>query len=180
VHGTWNYTLHPQLASCATEAEAAQVGAPGGPAQRRQAMLGQLTDLRLTGMTSTELERLAAALAPAQAARAQQRHRQQRGGRARRATGNLRSKPLFDDAARLLITLLYQRQVCSMNVLSDLLEVTAPASATPSPRPVKSSKTTATPAARPPCASPPPTARSWIPIPAPSEPSSSSSSPTRP
>jgi transcriptional antiterminator len=31
----------------------------------------------------------------------------------------------LDDAARLLITLLYQRQVCSMNVLSDLLEVTA-------------------------------------------------------
>jgi len=88
-------------------------------------MLQQLADLRLTGMTSTELERLVATLAPAQAARAQQRHSQQRGGRARRATGNLRSKPLFDDAARLLITLLYQRQVCSMNVLSDLLEVTA-------------------------------------------------------
>jgi predicted DNA-binding protein YlxM (UPF0122 family) len=88
-------------------------------------MLQQLADLRLTGMTSTELERLTAALAPAQAARARQRHSQQRGGRARRATGNLRSKPLFDDAARLLITLLYQRQVCSMNVLSDLLEVTA-------------------------------------------------------
>jgi hypothetical protein len=49
------------------------------------------------------------------------RHRQQRGGRARRASGNLRSKPLLDDAARLLITLCYQRQVCSMNVLSDLL-----------------------------------------------------------
>jgi hypothetical protein len=123
VHGTWNYTLRPQLASCCTEA--AHVGASGSPAQRRQAMLQQLADLRLTGMTSTELERLAAALAPAQAARAQQRHSQQRSGRARRATGTLRSKPLFDDAARLLITLLYQQQVCSMNVLSDLLEVTA-------------------------------------------------------
>ncbi|MDP9209365.1 MAG: ISAzo13 family transposase [Actinomycetota bacterium] len=123
VHGTWNYTLRPQLASCCTEA--AHVGEPDSPAQRRQAMLQQLADLRLTGMTSTELERLAAALAPAQAARAQQRHSQQRGGRARRATGNPRSKPLLDDAARLLITLLYQRQVCSMNVLSDLLEVTA-------------------------------------------------------
>jgi transposase len=123
VHGTWNYTLRPQLASCCTEA--AHVGEPGSPAQRRQAMLQQLADRRLTGMTSTELERLAVTLAPAQAARAQQRHSQQRGGRARRATGNLRSKPLLDDAARLLITLLYQRQVCSMNVLSDLLEVTA-------------------------------------------------------
>jgi hypothetical protein len=125
VHGAWNYTLHPQPASRSTEA--AQIGElePGSAAQRRQAMLQQLADLRLTGMTSTELERLTAALAPAQAARARQRHSQQRGGRARRATGNLRSKPLFDDAARLLITLLYQRQVCSMNVLSDLLEVTA-------------------------------------------------------
>ena len=37
-------------------------------------MLGRLADPRLTGMTSTELERLAAALAPAQAARTQQRH----------------------------------------------------------------------------------------------------------
>jgi hypothetical protein len=88
-------------------------------------MLGRLADPRLTGMTSAELGRLTATLAPAQAARAQQRHSQQRGGRARRATGKLRVKPLFDDAARLLITLLYQRQVCSMKVLGDLLEVTA-------------------------------------------------------
>jgi transposase len=123
VHGTWNYTLHPQPACPSTEA--AHVGAPASPAQRRQAMLGRLADLRLTGMTGTERERLVAALAPAQAARAQQRHSQQRGGRARRATGNLRSKPLLDDAARLLVTLCYQRQLCSMNVLADLLEVTA-------------------------------------------------------
>jgi hypothetical protein len=33
-------------------------------------MLGQVADLRLTGMTSTEPQRLATALAPAQAARA--------------------------------------------------------------------------------------------------------------
>jgi hypothetical protein len=78
----------------------------------------------LTGM-STALQQLAAALAPAQAARAQQRYSQQRGGRIRRATGNPRSRPLFDDVARLLLTLGYQRQVCSMNVLADLLEVTA-------------------------------------------------------
>ena len=88
-------------------------------------MLAKLADPRLTGMSAAQLEQLAAALAPAQAARAQQRYSQQRGGRARRATGNPRAKPLFDDAARLLLTLLYQRQVCSMNVLADLLEVTA-------------------------------------------------------
>src|SRR5438477_12254626 len=88
-------------------------------------MLAKLNDARLTGITSAELACLCTALAPLQAARAQQRYSQQRGGRARRATGNVRARPLFDDAARLLLTLLYQRQVCSMNVLADLLEVTA-------------------------------------------------------
>ena len=79
-------------------------------------MLGRLADPRLTGMSAAQLQQLAAELAPAQAARAQQRYSQQRGGRARRATGNPRARPLFGDAARLLLTLLYQRQVCSMNV----------------------------------------------------------------
>jgi hypothetical protein len=88
-------------------------------------MLATLANPRLTGMTAAQLEQLAAALAPAQAAQAQQRYSQQRGGRARRATGNVRARPLFDGAARLLLTQLYQRQVCSMNVLADLLEVTA-------------------------------------------------------
>ena len=39
-------------------------------------------------MTAAQLQQLTATLAPAQAARAQQRYSQQRGGRARRATGN--------------------------------------------------------------------------------------------
>ena len=123
VHGSWNYTLHPRSASRPTRATPADE--PGGPAQRRHVMLQRLADPRLTGLTAIQLDQLAATLAPAQAARAQQRHSQQRGGRARRAAGSLRAKPLFDDTARLLLTLLYQRQVCSMNVLSDLLEVTA-------------------------------------------------------
>jgi hypothetical protein len=88
-------------------------------------MLGRLADPRLTGMSTTQLQQLTGTLAPAQAARTQQRYSQQRGGRARRATGNPRARPLLDDAARLLLTLLYQRQVCSMNALADLLEVTA-------------------------------------------------------
>ena len=118
--GTWNYTLHP-----AAGAEPAPVGEADGPSQRRQTMLGRLAEPRLTGLTTGQLEHLASRLAPAQAARTQQRHSEQRGGRARRATGKLRVKPLFDEAARLLLTLLYQRQVCSMKVLADLLEVTA-------------------------------------------------------
>jgi hypothetical protein len=120
--GTWNYTLYPRQASSSEPAPAAEAG---GPARRRQTMLHRLADPRLTAMSTSQLQQLAARLALSQAARAQQRYSQQRGGRARRATGNPRAKPLFGDAARLLLTLLYQRQVCSMNVLADLLEVTA-------------------------------------------------------
>jgi DDE family transposase len=121
-HSAWNYTLHPHPAAPATQPE--PVGEQDGPARRRQAMLGRLADSRLTGMTSTDLQQLAALLAPTQAARTQQRYAEQRGGRARRAAGKLRGRPLFDDAARLLLTLVYQRQLCSMTVLADLLEVT--------------------------------------------------------
>jgi Rhodopirellula transposase DDE domain len=122
-HGAWNYTLHPAPGtSSISEGTADQ---PASPASRRQQMLRKLNDERLTGMTSAGLARLCAALAPLQAARTQQRHSQQREGRARRAAGKLRVRPLFDDPARVLLTLLYQRQACSMNVLADLLEVTA-------------------------------------------------------
>ena len=122
-HGDWNYTLRP--AAAAPAVSEGTTGQLSSPAHRRQEMLGKLSDERLTGMTSDGLASLCAALALLQAARAQQRYSQQRGGRARRATGNVRARPLFDDAARLLLTLLYHRQVCSMNVLADLLEVTA-------------------------------------------------------
>ena len=123
MHGAWNYTLHPAAATPAVSE--GTTGQLSSPARRRQEMLARLNDERLTGKTSAGLARLCTAMAPLQAARAQQRYSQQRGGRARRATGNVRGRPLFDDAARLLLTLLYQRQVCSMNVLADLLEVTA-------------------------------------------------------
>lgn len=86
VHGDWNYTLHPE----SSPTEPAPVAEQAGPAGRRQAMLARLADPRLIGMTRTELDTLADALAPAQAARAQQRYAEQRRGRARRATGNLR------------------------------------------------------------------------------------------
>ncbi|WP_424532812.1 ISAzo13 family transposase [Sphaerisporangium viridialbum] len=122
VHGTWNYTLHARSAAGIPQTTA--VGEAAGPAQRRQSMLQRLVDPRLTGLSTAQLQQLAARLAPAQAARTQERHSAQRGGRARRATGKLRVAPLFDDAARLLLTLIYQRQVCSMKVLADLLEVT--------------------------------------------------------
>jgi transposase len=124
VRGSWNYSLYPHPGS--DTIETAPVSESGGPARRRQAMLHRLADPRLTGMNAAHLQQLATALAPAQAARTAQRYSEQRAGRPRRATGHVRGgKPLFDDAARVLITLIYQRQVCSMNVLADLLEVTA-------------------------------------------------------
>jgi len=121
VHGSWNYTLHPQPASCCTEA--VHVGAPGSPAQRRQAMLQQLADLRLTGMTSTQLERLVATLAPAQAARAQQRHSQQRGGPRQSGTRSGVFHQKISNHERVLLAVLYQRRLCTMDVLADLLDV---------------------------------------------------------
>ena len=123
VRGAWNYTLHP--ASGVPSVSEGTIDQRSSPARRRQEMLRKLADARLTGMTSAGLACLCAALAPLQAARAQQRHCEQREGRARRASGKLRATPLFDDPARILLTLLYQRQACSMAVLADLLEVTA-------------------------------------------------------
>jgi hypothetical protein len=61
VHGAWNYTLRPQPA---TDTQAPAVSEAGGPAQRRQAVLGLLADPRLTGMSTDQLQQLAARLAP--------------------------------------------------------------------------------------------------------------------
>jgi sorbitol-specific phosphotransferase system component IIBC len=75
-------------------------------------------------MTTVELAELAALLAPAQAAQAAQRRLEQRGGPRRRAAG-AGSTGLLTESDRVLVTVVYQRQLCSMNVLSDLLGVTA-------------------------------------------------------
>src|SRR5262249_45285494 len=74
-HGDWNDPLLPQAGSGAPGS--APVGEVGGPAQRRRAMLGELADARLTGLGPARLAQLAARLAPAQAARTQQRYSQQ-------------------------------------------------------------------------------------------------------
>ncbi|MDT0616431.1 ISAzo13 family transposase [Streptomyces lancefieldiae] len=120
VHGQWNYTLLPAPSA----PQALPTSEAHGVSDRRRELLARLADPRLTGVSGKELAYLRAELAPLQAARSQERYSEQRGGRARRATGNQRAKPLFDDAARVLLTLLYQRQVCSMKLLADMLEVT--------------------------------------------------------
>src|SRR5664280_903652 len=89
--------------------------------------LAMLADERLTGMEAGELAELTGLLAPAQAAQAAQaaqRCHEQRGGPRRRAPG-AGSQGLLSDADRVLVTIVYLRQLCSQNILSDLLGVNA-------------------------------------------------------
>jgi transposase len=119
--GSWNYTLH---SANDNTADAAAAPHSADPAHARAQALKVLSDPVLTGMTRQELDELTAQLAPAQAAQTAQRCYEQRGGRRRRAVG-AGSRPLLTDAARVLITIVYLRQVCSQNVLSEMLEVNA-------------------------------------------------------
>jgi hypothetical protein len=114
--GAWNYTVHPADIDLAVGVRADE------RAHARQAALTALGDERLTGLDAAEIARLASLLAPAQAAQAAQRRYEQRGGQRRRAPG-AGSRGLLTDADRVLITVVYLRQVCSQNVLSDLLGI---------------------------------------------------------
>ncbi|WP_040783475.1 ISAzo13 family transposase [Rhodococcus ruber] len=113
--GTWNYTIEPAHADTAAAAGRDREG-------ERAATVAMLADPRLTGMTRDELDELTAQLASAQIARTEQRRWHQRGGRRRRAPG-AGGRRLLSDAASVLITIVYLRQVCSQRVLSELLEV---------------------------------------------------------
>jgi transposase len=111
--GTWNYTVAPT----------GTAGLPAAGSDRDQAraqVLAMLADPRLTGMSVEELDALSRRLAPAQAAQAEQRKYQQRGGARRQVKGD-HGKALLSDADRVLVTVLYQRQVCSQTVLMDML-----------------------------------------------------------
>ncbi len=115
-HGSWNYTIHPQAASTATAPR------PAGRTTARGHALNMPTNTRLTGMHRSGLGQLAAELAPAQAARAEQRRYEERGGRRRKARGD-HGRPLLTDADRVLITVICLRQACSQKVLCDLLSI---------------------------------------------------------
>ena len=114
-HGQWNYTIAP------TGGQVAPVG-DQERTRARTAALHLLADQRLTGMSRDELAALAQQLAPAQEAQAAQRRFEQRGGQRRRAPG-AGSTGLLTAADRVLITVVYLRQICSQNVLSDLLGI---------------------------------------------------------
>ena len=112
-HGTWNYTIAPT---------GPQTQPTEDRDQARARMLAVLADPRLTGMTPDELTALAGRLAPSQAAVAEQRNYQHRGGPRRQAKGN-HGRALLTAADKVLITVLYLRQICSQKVLCDLLGI---------------------------------------------------------
>ncbi|MEU8269385.1 ISAzo13 family transposase [Sphaerisporangium sp. NPDC049002] len=114
--GMWNYTIGP-----AADHKTAVIQASDRD-QIRACALRTLADPRLTGMSRQALGELATSLAPAQAARAEQRYFQQRGGPRRQAKGN-HGRPLLSDADKVLLTVVYQRQICSQRVLSEMIEV---------------------------------------------------------
>jgi transposase len=116
-HGQWNYTIAP------TGGQVRPVGTEERT-RARAAALDLLADPRLTGMSRAELAALAQTLAPAQEAQAAQRCFEQRGGQRRRAPG-AGSKGLLTAADRVLVTVVYLRQICSQNVLSELLGINA-------------------------------------------------------
>jgi DNA-binding transcriptional regulator YdaS (Cro superfamily) len=120
-HGTWNYTIHPRPVT-ERPADGQAATTHHDPHHARSTALEVLADPSLTGTSRQGLDALATHLAPAQAAQTQQRCYQQRGGRRRRAPG-AGGRPLLGDADRILITIVYLRQVCSQKVLSELLEV---------------------------------------------------------
>src|SRR4051795_5239375 len=114
-HGQWNYTIAPTGGQVAPIDDQER-------ARARDGALHLLADPRLTGMSRDELATLAQALAPAQQAQAAQRCFEQRGGQRRRAPG-AGSTGLLSAADRVLVTVVYLRQICSQNVLSDLLGI---------------------------------------------------------
>ena len=114
--GSWNYTIEPAHTAGDTRAE------HGDRELARSQALAMLADPRLTGMTAEELSALARRLAPLQAAQAEQRKYHQRGGPRRQAKAD-HCRPLLSDADRVLITVIYLRQVCSQKVLAELLGI---------------------------------------------------------
>jgi transposase len=116
--GTWNYTVAAGNAR-------AHLPVCDDRARVRSESLHALADPRLTGMSRQELEELATSLAPEQAALAEQRNFEIRGGPRRQAKAD-HGRPLLTAADKVLIAVVYLRQICSQTVLSEMLEISQP------------------------------------------------------
>jgi transposase len=117
-HGAWNYTISPPGPGCNRQPAADSTAA----VQTRARNLHRLADPRLTGMTRDELDRLISQLADDQAAQTERRCYQQRGGSRQRAPG-AGGTMLLTAADRILVTVIYLRQICSQKVLAELLAI---------------------------------------------------------
>jgi Rhodopirellula transposase DDE domain len=145
--GTWNYTIDP----AASAAQADRPGHGDHDLARTQA-LAMLADPQLTGMAASELGALARRLAPLQAAQAEQRKYHQRGGPRRQAKAD-HCRPLLPDAGRVLITVIYLRQVCSQRSWPSCSRSIRPRSDRPSARPTSCCTSSRSPSRKPPCCS---------------------------
>jgi hypothetical protein len=157
VHGTWNYTLRPQLASCCQEAfedhghtcGTAPVRFPTAQAlsafletdtrPSRTQLLEQLSHPALPGISRPDLEQLTERLAPRQLAQAERLSYQRRGGPRQSGTRSGVFHQKISNRERVLAAVLYQRRLCTMDVLADLLKVCRSSIGTPSARPARSS-----------------------------------------
>lgn len=117
-HGAWNYTISPPGPGSDSPPAADSTAA----SHARTRNLQMLADPRLTGLTHDELERLTSQLADDQAAQTERRCYQQRGGSRQRAPG-AGATTLLTAPDRLLVTVIYLRQICSQKVLAELLAI---------------------------------------------------------
>ena len=89
----------------------------------RATVIGQLSHPALTGLTRPELHDLTRQLAPLQAAQAERLGYQRRGGaRQPSARGGVFHQKI-SNGERVLLAILYQRHLCTMDVLASLLGV---------------------------------------------------------
>ena len=117
-HGAWNYTITPPIPGTVPPPTADSTAA----LQTRTRNLHRLADPQLTGMTRDELDHLAGELVADQTAQTEKRCYQQRGGARRKAPG-AGAAMLLTAADRVLVTVIYLRQICSQKVLAELLAI---------------------------------------------------------
>jgi mutator family transposase len=86
-------------------------------------LLEQLSHPALTGISRPDLEQLTERLAPRQLAQAERLSYQRRGGPRRSGTRSGVFHQKISNRERVLVAVLYQRRLCTMDVLADLLQV---------------------------------------------------------
>ncbi|GGU47167.1 ISAzo13 family transposase [Streptomyces coeruleorubidus] len=111
--GAWNYTVFPEIRPQVADQD---------PGQAAREILEKLADPFLTGMSREELTAVTERVALDQAAQTERRNHERRGGLRCRAKGS-GGINLVSDATRVLLTVLYVRQICSQKVLGNLLGV---------------------------------------------------------